>query len=66
MDGHCVHPGQQVATERFREAVKPNFFITLVSEELFDVLFVLVRFEIVFSHGIDLVFGVRPWPETLA
>jgi len=63
MDGYGIYARQQVRSKKFRESVKSDLFVTLLSKKLFDVVFILTRFVIVFGHRIGFVLGVCPWPK---
>jgi hypothetical protein len=63
VDGHNIHPRQQIRAKGLQEVSKMYFFIVLLAEERFDVFLILLGFEIVFGHGIDIMSGVHPWPK---
>ena len=63
--GNGVHAGQQVRSERFREAAEPDLLITLILKEGLHAVFKDTGFVIVFGDGVDLTLGVSPWPEAL-
>jgi hypothetical protein len=63
MDGHRVHPREEISAKRFRETAKPDLFVSLISQKLRNGVVIFAWLEVILCSGIDFVLGISPRPE---